>query len=130
MKVRMQTAMLPKDAFTASVNLGGLRLMSPLVGSQDPDRWTALDRSIVMPGARVSPGVRLTNVIVAPNTVIPHGLHIGDDPEEDARWFRVSGDTTLVNSAMLARRGALRTSSVFSLFQGGPSLHRKAQRVQ
>lgn len=130
MKVRMQTAMLPRDAFTASVNLGGLRLMSPLVGSQDPDRWTALDRSVVMPGARVSPGVRLTNVIVAPNTVIPHGLHIGDDPEEDARWFRVSGETTLVNSAMLARRGALRTSSVFSLFQGGPSLQRKAQRVQ
>lgn len=129
MKVRMQAATLPKDAFNASVNLGGLRLMSPLIGQRDPDRWTTLDRSILMPGARVSPGVRLTNVIVAPNTVIPHGLHIGEDPEEDGRWFRVSGDTTLVNSAMLARRGALRTP-VFSMFHGGPFLPRKAQRVQ
>ena len=128
MKVQLQGATMPRDAFTATVNLGGLRLMSPLVGSHDRDRWTALDRSILMPGARVSPGVRLTNVIVAPNTVIPHGLQIGEDPEEDARWFRVSGDTVLVNSAMLARRGALRTP-VFSLFQSGPIWPRKPQRV-
>lgn len=129
MKVRMQAATLPRDAFNASVNLGGLRLMSPLLGSGNPDRWTALDRSILMPGARVSPGVRLTNVIVAPNTVIPHGLHIGEDPEEDARWFRVDGETTLVNSAMLARRGALRTP-VFSLFHGAPTGARKVQGAQ
>lgn len=129
MKVRMQAATLPRDAFHASVNLGGLRLMSPMLGSGNPDRWTALDRSILMPGARVSPGVRLTNVIVAPNTVIPHGLHIGEDPEEDARWFRISGETTLVNSAMLARRGALRTP-VFSLFHGTSSVSRKVQGAQ
>lgn len=129
MKVRMQAATLPRDAFHASVNLGGLRLMSPMLGSGNPDRWTALDRSILMPGARVSPGVRLTNVIVAPNTVIPHGLHIGEDPEEDARWFRVAGETTLVNSAMLARRGALRTP-VFSLFHGSVAGPRKVQGAQ
>ncbi|WP_374429399.1 glucose-1-phosphate adenylyltransferase family protein [Tabrizicola sp.] len=129
MKVRMQAATLPRDAFHASVNLGGLRLMSPMLGSGNPERWTALDRSILMPGARVSPGVRLTNVIVAPNTVIPHGLHIGEDPEEDARWFRVAGETTLVNSAMLARRGALRTP-VFSLFHGSVAGTRKVQGAQ
>lgn len=129
MRVRMQAATLPRDGFNASVNLGGLRLMSPMIGNKDPDRWTALDRSILMPGARVAPGVRLTNVIVGPNTVIPHGLHIGEDPEEDARWFRVSGETVLVTSAMLARRGALRTP-MFSLFHGGPTLPRKAQGVQ
>lgn len=129
MQVRVQAATLPRDGFNASVNLGGLRLMSPLIGHRDPDRWTALDRTILMPGARVSPGVRLTNVIVAPNTVIPQGLHIGEDPQEDARWFRVSGETVLVNSAMLARRGALRTP-VLSMFTGGPRLPRKPQRVQ
>lgn len=118
----------PREPFHASVNLGGLRLMSPLVGSEDPGRWTALDRSVLMPGARVSPGVRLSNVIVAPGTVVPHGLQIGDDPVEDRRWFRVSGDTTLVTSAMLARRGALRTP-VFSLFSGKPSTARKSQGV-
>ena len=110
------------------MNLGGLRLMSPLIGSGDPARWTALDRTILMPGARVAPGVRLSNVIVAPGTVIPHGMQIGDDPEEDRRWFRVSGDTTLVTSAMLARRGALRTP-VFSLFPAKSGQFTKSQRV-
>ena len=128
MKVTLPTELSPREPFQASVNLGGLRLMSPLIGRGDPARWTALDRTILMPGARVAPGVRLSNVIVAPGTVIPHGMQIGDDPEEDQRWFRVSGDTTLVTSAMLARRGALRTP-VFSLFPARSGLFTKSQRV-
>lgn len=117
-----------RDPFHASVNLGGLRLMSPLIGVDDPLRWTALDRSVLMPGARVSPGVRLSNVIVGPNTVIPHGMTIGEDHDEDRKWFRVAGDTTLVTSAMLARRGAL-NAPVLSLFTGMPGLSRKFQGV-
>ena len=129
MQVDLCETLSPRDPFHTSVNLGGLRLMSPLIGSDDPARWTALDRTVLMPGARVSPGVRLSNVIVAPNTVIPHGLQIGEDPDEDRRWFRVAGDTTLVTSAMLARRGALRTP-VFSLFSGRPGAIGKIQGVQ
>lgn len=128
MKVSVPNDVSQRDPFQASVNLGGLRLMSPLIGNGDPSRWTALDRTILMPGARVAPGVRLSNVIVAPGTVIPHGMQIGDDPEEDRRWFRVSGDTTLVTSAMLARRGALR-APVFSLFPSKQGLFAKSQRV-
>jgi glucose-1-phosphate adenylyltransferase len=128
MNVTLPADVSPRDPFQASLNLGGLRLMSPLIGSGDPSRWTALDRTVLMPGARVVPGVRLSNVIVAPGTVIPHGMQIGDDPEEDRRWFRVSGNTTLVTSAMLARRGTLRTP-VFSVFSGPPGLFSKAQRV-
>lgn len=126
MQVDLAQTLSGRDPFQASVNLGGLRLMSPLIGSEDPQRWTAMDRSILMPGARVSPGVRLSNVIVAPNTVVPHGLQIGEDPEEDRRWFRVSGETTLVTSAMLARRGALR-APVFPLFQARSVLSKKIQ---
>jgi glucose-1-phosphate adenylyltransferase len=129
MRPRLPAEISSRDPFQASLNLGGLRLMSPLVGQGDPSRWTALDRSVLMPGARVSPGVRLSNVIVAPNTVIPHGLQIGDDEEEDRRWFRVSGNTTLVTSAMLARRGALRTP-VFTLFPGRQSFARQLVRVK
>lgn len=128
MQLNLAETLSPREPFQASVNLGGLRLMSPLIGSDDPSRWTALDQSVLMPGAQVSPGVRLSNVIVGPNTVVPHGLQIGDDPEEDRQWFRVSGDTTLVTSAMLARRGAMRTP-VFSLFQTSPTPSRKTQRV-
>jgi hypothetical protein len=56
-------------------------------------------------------------------------MQIGDDPEEDQRWFRVSGSTVLVTSAMLARRGALRTP-IFSLYPGRTPLPRKFQRAQ
>lgn len=110
---------LVRDRFHARVNLGGLRILSPLLGSGDTGRWAALDRSILMPGAQIGPGVRLTNVIVAPGTVIADGTRIGEDPEEDRRWFRVSGDTTLVTSAMLARRAALRPRPV-RLFPRSP----------
>jgi glucose-1-phosphate adenylyltransferase len=129
MRLTLPAETSPRDPFQASLNLGGLRLMSPLIGQGDPSRWTALDRTVLMPGARVAPGVRLSNVIVAPNTVIPHGLQIGDDREEDRRWFRVSGNTTLVTSAMLARRGALRTP-VFPLSRGLQSLPRRVERVK
>lgn len=99
---------LARDRFRARVTMGGLKLMSPLLGSADTDRWAALDRSILMPGAQIGPGVRLTNVIVGPGAVIADGMRIGEDPDEDRRWFRISDDTTLVTVAMLARRGALR----------------------
>jgi glucose-1-phosphate adenylyltransferase len=118
----------PRDPFSASLSMGGLRLMSPLLGNDDPGRLTALDRTVLMPGARVAPGVRLTNVIVAPGTVIPQGLQIGDDPDEDRRWFRVSGNTTLVTSAMLARRGTMRRPGL-SLLPGWKLLPRKFQGV-
>lgn len=111
MAVARPDTWLTRDRFHARVTLGGLKLMSPLLGSADTGRWAALDRSILMPGAQVGPGVRLTNVIVAPGAVIADGMRIGEDPEEDARWFRLAGETTLVTSAMLARRAALRETS-------------------
>jgi glucose-1-phosphate adenylyltransferase len=68
-----------------------------------------LDRTLLMPGVRVAPGARLTRCIVACGTAIPEGLVVGEDPAEDARWFRVTdGGTTLVTTAMLARRAAER----------------------
>lgn len=102
---------LARDRFRARVTMGGVKLMSPLLGSGDTVRWAALDRSILMPGAQVGPGVRLTNVIVGPGAIIADGMRIGEDPDEDRRWFRIAGDTTLVTVAMLARRGALRPRS-------------------
>ena len=102
---------LARDRFRARVTMGGLKLMSPLLGSSESVRWAALDRSILMPGAQVGPGVRLTNVIVGSGAIIADGMRIGEDPEEDGRWFRIAGDTTLVTVAMLARRGALRPRS-------------------
>lgn len=84
---------------------------SRIVAFPQPDarnRGPVLTDSILMPGARVADGCRLTRTILAPATRLPPGLVIGEDPEQDARWFRVTpGGTTLVTSDMLARRAAL-----------------------
>lgn len=69
--------------------------------------------SIVMPGSYVSSGARLKNAIVAEGAMVPARLVVGEDPTEDARWFRVTpGGTTLITKKMLARWHAER-----SLFQ-------------
>lgn len=58
----------------------------------------------VLSGAWVDPRARITRTILAPNTRVMGGIVIGEDIEEDARWFRVaSGGTRLVTGAMLAR---------------------------
>lgn len=67
--------------------------------------------SVVMPGASLPRSARLRKAIIAPGTVVPAHLVVGENPAEDARWFRVTpGGTTLVTPAMLARWHALRPS--------------------
>ncbi|MBU2956084.1 NTP transferase domain-containing protein [Paracoccus sp. C2R09] len=70
--------------------------------------WYLGHGSIAMPGATVSPRARLVRCIVAPGCHIPADLVVGEDPPEDARWFRQGGDTLLITPAMLRRRDALR----------------------
>ncbi|WP_045387536.1 sugar phosphate nucleotidyltransferase [Falsirhodobacter sp. alg1] len=91
-----------------SIQAGGLSLMPPLGGTR---RWTLLDGTVVLPGARIEPGARLTRAIVAPGTIIPADLVVGENASEDARWFRVTaGGTTLVTAPMLARRMAAKVT--------------------
>lgn len=119
---------LRPSRFRPSSLWGGLRLLAPQVGEDDPGRWAALDRSILMPRAQIGPGVRLTNVIVAPGAVIPDGLRIGEDPDEDGRWFRVCGKTILVTPMMMARRGAER-GRLFALFPRLSGAFQKSMRT-
>jgi hypothetical protein len=96
------------------VEAGGLTLTVPRFGARRAGRWTLLEDSVVMPGARVAPGARLARALVAPGAIVPSGLVVGEDPDEDARWFRLcSGSaaeppTVLVTAPMLARRAAER----------------------
>lgn len=60
--------------------------------------------SVLLPGARLGYRARVENAIVAPGSYVPDGLSIGEDREEDQRWFRVTcNGTVLVTPAMLDR---------------------------
>lgn len=93
--------------FGMSTTVGGLRLFAPLHSPAGKSGWGVIEQSVLMEGARLSPGCRLTRALIAPGVTLPEGLVVGEDPVEDARWFRVTpGGTTLVTTQMLSRRAA------------------------
>ena len=69
--------------------------------------FSSLDHSVVMPRVVIERNVRLTRCVVDSDVRVPQGLVVGEDPEEDARWFRVTeGGVTLITQPMLDRRAA------------------------
>ncbi|MDR7125044.1 sugar phosphate nucleotidyltransferase [Pseudotabrizicola sp. 4114] len=93
--------------FGMSTSIGGLRLFAPLRSRIGHPGWGMMEASVLMEGARLSPGCRLTRALIAPGVTLPEGLVVGEDPAEDRRWFRVTaGGTTLVTTQMLSRRAA------------------------
>jgi glucose-1-phosphate adenylyltransferase len=67
--------------------------------------YSALERAVVLPGVTVNRSARLKNVVIDRGVVIPEGLVVGQDPAEDAKWFRVSeGGITLITQPMLDAR--------------------------
>jgi glucose-1-phosphate adenylyltransferase len=69
--------------------------------------YAVLDHSVVLPYVEVGRHARLRNVVIDRGVRIPRGLVVGEDPEDDARWFRVSdGGVTLITQKMLDARAA------------------------
>jgi glucose-1-phosphate adenylyltransferase len=69
--------------------------------------YASLDQAVVLPYVNVARHARLTKVVIDRGVQIPEGLVVGEDPEDDARWFRVSeGGVTLITQDMLDRRAA------------------------
>jgi len=67
--------------------------------------YSSLEGAVVLPYAYVSRHARLKKVVIDRGVIIPEGLVVGEDPDEDAKWFRVSGDgVTLITQDMLNRR--------------------------
>ncbi|SFE74274.1 glucose-1-phosphate adenylyltransferase [Roseivivax sediminis] len=67
--------------------------------------YSSLERAVVLPRAYISRNARLKNVVIDRGVCIPEGLVVGEDPEEDAKWFRVTdGGVTLITQDMLDRR--------------------------
>ncbi|SLN38727.1 glucose-1-phosphate adenylyltransferase [Pseudooctadecabacter jejudonensis] len=69
--------------------------------------YAVLDHAVVLPNVVVSRHARLRKVVIDSDVTIPEGLVVGEDPQEDAKWFRVSDKgVTLITQAMLDARAA------------------------
>ncbi|WP_417259790.1 glucose-1-phosphate adenylyltransferase [Celeribacter sp.] len=69
--------------------------------------YAVLEQAVVLPNVSISRSARLRQVVIDSDVIIPEGLVVGEDPTEDARWFRVTErGTTLITKDMLDKRAA------------------------
>jgi glucose-1-phosphate adenylyltransferase len=69
--------------------------------------YSSLVKVVALPRVLIERKVRLKNVVIDSKVRVPEGLVVGEDPEEDARWFRVTeGGVTLITQDMIDRRAA------------------------
>lgn len=66
--------------------------------------YAQLQEAVVLPRADIGEHARLRRVVVDRGCLIPPGLVVGEDPDEDARRFhRTANGVTLISQAMLDR---------------------------
>ena len=69
--------------------------------------YAVLDHAVVLPNVTINRSARLRQVVIDGGVVIPEGLVVGEDPQEDAKFFRVTErGTTLITQSMLDKRAA------------------------
>ncbi len=67
--------------------------------------FSTLDHVVALPQVIVNRKVELTNCVIDRGVIIPEGLVVGQDPLEDAKWFRRSeGGVVLITQDMLDAR--------------------------
>ena len=69
--------------------------------------YSTLKSVVALPYANIGRHAQLTNVVIDRGVEIPEGLIVGEDPVEDAKWFRTTDNgVTLITQDMLNRRAA------------------------
>lgn len=69
--------------------------------------FSSLEYSVVLPYVTVHRNASLKNCVIDRGVVIPSGLVVGEDPEDDMKWFRRSeGGIVLITQDMLDARTA------------------------
>ncbi|MFW0111839.1 glucose-1-phosphate adenylyltransferase [Rothia sp. CCM 9416] len=69
--------------------------------------FAELDQAVVLPHVDIGQSASLSRCVIDSDVRIPEGLVVGKDPEEDAKWFRVTKNgVTLITQPMLERRAA------------------------
>jgi glucose-1-phosphate adenylyltransferase len=71
--------------------------------------WAILDHAVVLPYVNVGRNARLRKVVIDKGVNVPEGLVVGEDPTDDAKFFRVSPKgTTLITQPMVDNWSASR----------------------
>ncbi|MSU88682.1 glucose-1-phosphate adenylyltransferase [Rhodobacteraceae bacterium 2CG4] len=66
--------------------------------------YSVLERVVALPYVTIQRHSRLRNVVIDRGVEIPRGLVVGEDPVEDAKWFRVTEKgVTLITAEMIAK---------------------------
>jgi glucose-1-phosphate adenylyltransferase len=69
--------------------------------------FSSLEYAVVLPYVTVHRSASLKNCVIDRGVIIPEGLVVGTDPDEDAKWFRRSeGGIVLITQDMLDARAA------------------------
>ena len=69
--------------------------------------YASLEQVVALPKVVVHRSARLTRCVIDRGVEIPEGLIVGEDSQEDRKWFRVTeGGVTLITQAMLDKRAA------------------------
>lgn len=67
--------------------------------------FSTLDHVVALPQVVVNRKAELSRCVIDRGVIIPEGLVVGQDPEEDARWFRCSeGGIVLITQDMINAR--------------------------
>ncbi|WP_282093220.1 glucose-1-phosphate adenylyltransferase [Epibacterium ulvae] len=83
--------------------ISGTEVRNSLLFTQvKTNSYAVLDHSVVLPDVVVNRSARLTKCVIDRAVVIPTGLVVGEDPVEDAKYFRVTDKgTTLITQEMV-----------------------------
>ena len=69
------------------------------------DERSRVYRSVILPHVEIGKGCRISRAVIDENCILPDNLVIGENPEEDGKWFHVTAKgVTLITSKMLDRR--------------------------
>ncbi|MBI1416463.1 MAG: glucose-1-phosphate adenylyltransferase [Limimaricola sp.] len=88
--------------------ISGTEVRNSLLFTQvHTNSYAVLDHVVALPYVVVNRSARLRKAVIDKGVVIPEGLVVGEDPAEDAKWFRVTEKgTTLITQDMIDRYNA------------------------
>jgi glucose-1-phosphate adenylyltransferase len=88
--------------------ISGTEVRNSLLFTQvHTNSFSVLENCVLLPYVSVARHARLNKAVVDRGVQIPEGLVVGEDIEEDRKWFRVSDSgVTLITQKMLDRRAA------------------------